>query len=123
MSGDVLSWRHAPDQQPHGIAAGHPAPPARARTTTLYASLGASTPAQGADGEDLIEYQLPGIGQIQVNRGRPHTPSPALRAIPATTPTSSWWADHDMRKPPQIATEASLTGHLVLKPRAPSTTR
>ncbi len=64
--------------------------------------------------EDPIEYELPGVGQTQVNAKIDLTFAKALRAILRARPGR----DHDRRDPDfetaQIAIQASLTGHLVL---------
>ncbi len=68
MSGDVLSAFERLIQQPHGIVL-VTGPTGSGKTTTLYASLGRIDTAgtNVLTVEDPVEYELPGIGQTQVN--------------------------------------------------------
>ena len=115
MSGDVLTAYHRLVQQPHGIVL-VTGPTGSGKTTTLYASLGrmdtGSTNVLTV--EDPIEYELPGIGQTQVNPKIDLTFAKALRAILRQDPDVIMIGEIRDHETAQIAIQASLTGHLVL---------
>ena len=115
MSGDVLTRFDQLVQQPHGIVL-VTGPTGSGKTTTLYASLGridtASTNMLTV--EDPIEYELPGIGQTQVNPKIDLTFAKALRAILRQDPDVIMIGEIRDYETAQIAIQASLTGHLVL---------
>ena len=92
------AWSDSSDmiEQPHGIVL-VTGPTGSGKTTTLYASL-ARLPTSTTNiltVEDPVEYELPGIGQTQVNPKIDLTFAKALRAIPA--PGSR--RHHDRRDP------------------------
>lgn len=101
--------------QPHGIVL-VTGPTGSGKTTTLYAAL------QRLDAqqlnimtvEDPIEYELPGIGQTQVNAKIELTFAKALRAILRQDPDVIMIGEIRDQETAQIAIQASLTGHLVL---------
>src|SRR5690606_2233983 len=64
--------------------------------------------------EDPIEYDLPGIGQTQVNPRIDLTFANALRAILRQDPDVIMIGEIRDLETAQIAVQASLTGHLVL---------
>ena len=64
--------------------------------------------------EDPIEYELPGIGQTQVNAKIDLTFAKALRAILRQDPDVIMIGEIRDFETAQIAIQASLTGHLVL---------
>ena len=64
--------------------------------------------------EDPIEYELPGIGQTQVNARIDLTFAKALRAILRQDPDVIMIGEIRDFETAQIAIQASLTGHLVL---------
>jgi len=64
--------------------------------------------------EDPIEYQLPGISQVQVNRKAGLTFASALRAFLRQDPDIIMVGEMRDLETAEIAIEASLTGHLVL---------
>ena len=64
--------------------------------------------------EDPIEYELPGIGQTQVNAKIDLTFAKALRAILRQDPDVIMIGEIRDLETAQIAIQASLTGHLVL---------
>ena len=115
MSGDVLQAFDRLIHQPHGIVL-VTGPTGSGKTTTLYASL------QRIDThstnlltvEDPIEYELPGIGQTQVNPKIDLTFAKALRAILRQDPDVIMIGEIRDYETAQIAIQASLTGHLVL---------
>ena len=64
--------------------------------------------------EDPIEYELPGVGQTQVNPKIDLTFAKALRAILRQDPDVIMIGEIRDYETAQIAIQASLTGHLVL---------
>ncbi|MDP1068782.1 GspE/PulE family protein, partial [Klebsiella pneumoniae] len=64
--------------------------------------------------EDPIEYELPGIGQTQVNAKIDLSFAKALRAIQRQDPDVIMIGEIRDYETAQIAIQASLTGHLVL---------
>jgi general secretion pathway protein E len=64
--------------------------------------------------EDPVEYELPGIGQTQVNPKIDLTFAKALRAILRQDPDVIMIGEIRDFETAQIAIQASLTGHLVL---------
>ena len=115
MSGLVLAAFDRLVHQPHGIVL-VTGPTGSGKTTTLYASLGRIDTA-GTNiltVEDPVEYELPGIGQTQVNPKIDLTFAKALRAILRQDPDVIMIGEIRDFETAQIAIQASLTGHLVL---------
>jgi general secretion pathway protein E len=115
MSGDVLARYSQLIAQPHGVVL-VTGPTGSGKTTTLYASL-ARMPTGSTNVltvEDPIEYELPGIGQTQVNPKIDLTFAKALRAILRQDPDVIMIGEIRDFETAQIAIQASLTGHLVL---------
>jgi general secretion pathway protein E len=115
MDGEVLrAFKHL-IQQPHGIVL-VTGPTGSGKTTTLYASLGQVDTATTnvLTVEDPVEYELPGIGQTQVNPKIDLTFAKALRAILRQDPDVIMIGEIRDFETAQIAIQASLTGHLVL---------
>jgi general secretion pathway protein E len=115
MSGDSLARFHGLIQQPHGIVL-VTGPTGSGKTTTLYASLSRvdTTGTNVLTVEDPVEYELPGIGQTQVNPKIDLTFAKALRAILRQDPDVIMIGEIRDFETAQIAIQASLTGHLVL---------
>jgi len=115
MSGDTLTRFDKLIQQPHGIVL-VTGPTGSGKTTTLYASLGRIDTATTnvLTVEDPVEYELPGIGQTQVNPRIELTFAKALRAILRQDPDVIMIGEIRDFETAQIAIQASLTGHLVL---------
>ncbi len=115
MSGAVLGAFDKLIHQPHGIVL-VTGPTGSGKTTTLYASLGRIDTATTnvLTVEDPIEYELPGIGQTQVNSKIDLTFGKALRAILRQDPDVVMIGEIRDFETAQIAIQASLTGHLVL---------
>lgn len=115
MQGQTLQRFERLIQQPHGIVL-VTGPTGSGKTTTLYAAL-TRLDAQRLNimtVEDPIEYELPGIGQTQVNTKIDLTFATALRAILRQDPDVIMIGEIRDRETAQIAIQASLTGHLVL---------
>jgi len=115
MSGEVLSAFQRLAQQPHGIVL-VTGPTGSGKTTTLYASLQTvdTVTTNVLTVEDPIEYELPGIGQTQVNAKIDLSFAKALRAILRQDPDVIMIGEIRDYETAQIAIQASLTGHLVL---------
>ena len=115
MEGDTLTRLQRLIAQPHGIIL-VTGPTGSGKTTTLYAAL------QELDThtrniltvEDPVEYELPGVGQTQVNPRIDLTFAKALRAILRQDPDVIMIGEIRDFETAQIAIQASLTGHLVL---------
>jgi general secretion pathway protein E len=90
-------------------------PTGSGKTTTLYAAL--STINQPEINiitiEDPIEYQIDGIGQIQVNPKIDLTFATGLRSIVRQDPDVILVGEIRDRETAEIAIQSSLTGHLV----------
>ena len=115
MQGEVLHKLQDLIGQPHGIIL-VTGPTGSGKTTTLYAALSrldAST-SNIMTVEDPIEYELPGVGQTQVNAKIDLTFAKALRAILRQDPDVIMIGEIRDFETAQIAIQASLTGHLVL---------
>lgn len=102
-------------QRPHGIVL-VTGPTGSGKTTTLYAALSELNHASRniLTVEDPIEYQLPGIGQTQVNNKAEMTFAKGLRAMLRQDPDVVMVGEIRDLETADIAVQASLTGHLVL---------
>ena len=102
-------------RKPHGIIL-VTGPTGSGKSTTLYAGL---TEINSRDRniltvEDPIEFDLPGIGQTQVNPRVDMTFARGLRAILRQDPDVVMVGEIRDIETAQIAVQAGLTGHLVL---------
>jgi general secretion pathway protein E/type IV pilus assembly protein PilB len=90
-------------------------PTGSGKTTTLYACLSyINKPDRKIiTVENPVEYQLSGINQVQVDESAGLTFAAALRAILRQAPNVVMIGEIRDRETANIATEASLTGHLV----------
>jgi general secretion pathway protein E len=91
-------------------------PTGSGKSTTLYAALNRlNSPEKNIITiEDPIEYQLKGIGQIQVNPKIDLTFANGLRSILRQDPDIIMVGEIRDTETAEIAIQASLTGHLVL---------
>jgi type IV pilus assembly protein PilB len=91
-------------------------PTGSGKSTTLYATLNILNDESKnvITVEDPVEYQLPGINQIQVNTKAGLTFAAALRSILRSDPDIVLVGEIRDRETATIAIEAALTGHLVL---------
>ena len=91
-------------------------PTGSGKTTTLYAALRELS----TDGvnimtvEDPVEYELPGMTQVQVESKREVTFASALRALLRQDPDIVFVGEIRDLETAEVAVRASLTGHLVL---------
>ncbi|MBO5766676.1 MAG: Flp pilus assembly complex ATPase component TadA, partial [Lentisphaeria bacterium] len=90
-------------------------PTGSGKTTSLYAFLNTiNTPARKLiTVEDPVEYQLPGINQVQVDRHVDMTFAAALRSMLRQAPNIIMVGEIRDVETAEIAINASLTGHLV----------
>lgn len=100
---------------PHGIIL-VTGPTGSGKTTTLYAALTSlnNNTRNILTVEDPIEFDLPGIGQTQVNYKVNMSFAKGLRAILRQDPDVVMIGEIRDLETAQIAVQASLTGHLVL---------
>ena len=101
--------------EPHGIIL-VTGPTGSGKTTSLYAMLTELNQVSRniLTIEDPIEYDLPGIGQTQVNSKVQMTFAKGLRAILRQDPDVVMIGEIRDLETADIAIQASLTGHLVL---------
>ncbi|MEV4639249.1 ATPase, T2SS/T4P/T4SS family [Actinoplanes sp. NPDC049548] len=101
--------------KPHGMVL-VTGPTGSGKSTTLYATLGRiSKPEINViTVEDPVEFRLRGINQVQVNSKAGLTFAAVLPAILRSDPDVVLIGEIRDGHTAQIATEASLTGHLVL---------
>ncbi|MFA5959070.1 MAG: GspE family T2SS ATPase variant LspE [Tatlockia sp.] len=101
--------------EPHGIIL-VTGPTGSGKTTSLYAMLTELNEVSRniLTIEDPIEYDLPGIGQTQVNSKVQMTFAKGLRAILRQDPDVVMIGEIRDLETAEIAVQASLTGHLVL---------
>jgi general secretion pathway protein E len=101
-------------QKSHGIFL-VTGPTGAGKTTTLYSALSAIN-SRGQNiitVEDPIEYQLPGVGQVQVNSKIDLTFAQGLRSILRQDPDVIMVGEIRDSETAKIAIQAALTGHLV----------
>ncbi|MBY0110352.1 MAG: type II secretion system ATPase GspE [Candidatus Babeliaceae bacterium] len=102
-------------EQPNGIIL-VTGPTGSGKTSTLYAILNKlnSPDVNIVTVEDPVEYQMIGIGQVQVQEKIGLTFAAALRSILRQDPDIVMIGETRDQETAQIAIQASLTGHLVL---------
>ncbi len=91
-------------------------PTGSGKTTTLYAALSRINSAEKnvITIEDPVEYELGGVGQIQVNTKTDLTFARGLRSVLRHDPDIIMVGEIRDLETVEIAIQASLTGHLVL---------
>jgi type IV pilus assembly protein PilB len=102
-------------RQPHGIVLVC-GPTGSGKTTTLYAALALlnSEVRVITTIEDPIEYRIPGVVQIEVNQRSGLTFPRGLRTILRSDPDVLLVGEIRDEETAAIATQAAMTGHLVL---------
>ena len=101
--------------RPHGIIL-ITGPTGSGKTTTLYGSMTSLNALEKniLTVEDPVEYQLKGIGQMQINPKIGLTFSKGLRHILRQDPDIIMVGEIRDRETAEMAIQAALTGHLVL---------
>ena len=91
-------------------------PTGSGKTTTLYSAIReiATGEVNISTVEDPVEYELPGITQIQVDPKRGVTFANSLRALLRQDPDVIFVGEIRDNETAQIAAQAAMTGHLVL---------
>jgi general secretion pathway protein E len=112
---EVLAAFDAVLDQPHGILL-VTGPTGSGKTTTLYTSLvQLNTPERKILSiEDPVEYQIPGVNQVQVKPQIGLTFASALRSFLRQDPDIILIGEIRDVETAQIAVQAALTGHLIL---------
>ena len=115
MEKDLKAYFKSLINRPHGIVL-VTGPTGSGKTTTLYAALAEVDRHQRniMTIEDPIEYNFEGISQTQVNTKADMTFARGLRAILRQDPDVVLIGEIRDSETATIATQASLTGHLVL---------
>ena len=90
-------------------------PTGSGKTTTLYSAINElnNTSNNILTVEDPVEYDLPGIGQTQINTKIDMTFANALRSMLRQDPDIIMIGEIRDNETAQIAIQAALTGHLV----------
>ncbi len=114
VDSDMLPQIKRMIQKSHGIFL-VTGPTGAGKTTTLYSALSAinSREQNIITVEDPIEYQLPGVGQIQVNPKIDLSFAQGLRSILRQDPDVIMVGEIRDSETAKIAVQAALTGHLV----------
>jgi type II secretion system protein E len=115
MADDTLAIFTDAVKRPHGIIL-VTGPTGSGKTTTLYAAVDLIRTGREKilTVEDPVEYQLPGVPQVPVNEKVGVTFATALRALLRQDPDVMLIGEIRDGETAEIATQASLTGHLVL---------
>ncbi|HUW98599.1 MAG TPA: type II secretion system ATPase GspE [Acidiferrobacter sp.] len=115
MADDTLQAVRDVIAQPHGIFL-VTGPTGAGKTTTLYSVLSEfdTNAFNMMTVEDPVEYELDGVGQIQVNPKIDLDFARALRAVLRQDPDIVMIGEIRDLETARIAVQASLTGHLVL---------
>jgi len=100
--------------RPHGITIVC-GPTGSGKTTTLYSVLSRiNTPKVNiVTLEDPVEYQIPGVNQVQVNPAAGLTFASGMRSFLRQDPNIIMVGEIRDRETTELAVQASLTGHLV----------
>jgi type II secretion system protein E len=115
MAGDTLELFREVIGRPHGIVLST-GPTGSGKTTTLYAAVELIRTGREKiiTVEDPVEYELDGVPQVPVNEKVGVTFASALRALLRQDPDVIYVGEIRDPETAQIATQAALTGHLVL---------
>lgn len=114
LSGTSLRNLENSIARPHGIilVCG---PTGSGKTTTLYSILSkiATPKVNVITIEDPVEYQIPGVNQVQVNPAAGLTFASGLRSFLRQDPDIIMVGEIRDRETTELAVQAALTGHLV----------
>ena len=115
MTEGTLARFRAAIARPHGVVLAT-GPTGSGKTTTLYAAVEALRTGREKilAVEDPVEYELPGVPQIPVHEKAGVTFASALRAMLRQDPDIMLVGEIRDGETAAIATQAALTGHLVL---------
>ncbi|MBM4194360.1 MAG: type II/IV secretion system protein [Gemmatimonadetes bacterium] len=115
MADDTLALYRDVISRPHGIVLST-GPTGSGKSTTLYASVELLKTGREKilTVEDPVEYELGGVPQVQVNEKAGVTFAHTLRAMLRQDPDIILVGEIRDAETAQIATQAALTGHLVL---------
>jgi type IV pilus assembly protein PilB len=115
MEGDTLEQFSRVLSRPNGLVL-VTGPTGSGKTTTLYAALRKiySTDLKFITTEEPVEYELPGVVQVNINHNVGLDFAACLRSILRQDPDIIMVGETRDLETAQIAIEASLTGHLVL---------
>jgi general secretion pathway protein E len=115
MAPDPMQQFTVAISRPHGIVLST-GPTGSGKTTTLYAAVDLIRTGREKilTVEDPVEYQLPGVPQVPVNEKVGVTFATALRALLRQDPDVMLVGEIRDAETAEIATQAALTGHLVL---------
>ena len=115
MADDTLELFTEVVSRPHGIVL-VTGPTGSGKTTTLYAAVEMIRTGREKilTVEDPVEYELAGVPQVPVNEKAGMTFAGALRALLRQDPDIILVGEIRDAETAQIATQAALTGHLVL---------
>ncbi len=115
MAPDALAMLTRVLLRPHGIVLAT-GPTGSGKTTTLYAAIDRIRTGREKilTVEDPVEYQLAGVPQVPVNPQVGVTFATALRALLRQDPDILLVGEIRDAETAEIATQAALTGHLVL---------
>lgn len=114
LSGMALKNLETAMLRPHGIIVVC-GPTGSGKTTTLYAVLSKLNTSRVniMSLEDPVEYQIPGVNQVQVNAGVGLTFATGLRAFLRQDPNIILVGEIRDQETTDLALQAALTGHLV----------
>jgi type II secretory ATPase GspE/PulE/Tfp pilus assembly ATPase PilB-like protein len=114
FEGDNLRYFEQVIRKPHGLIL-VTGPTGSGKTTTLYVALNQINNGQRniVTIEDPVEYQVPGLKQMQVNPDRDFTFATGLRSIVRQDPDVVLVGEIRDPETAKMATEAAGTGHLV----------
>lgn len=115
MANDTLRAFTDAIRRPHGIVLAT-GPTGSGKTTTLYGAVDVIRTGREKilTVEDPVEYELPGVPQVAVNEKVGLTFATALRALLRQDPDVMLVGEIRDAETAEIATQAALTGHLVL---------
>lgn len=115
LSGTALKSLESAILRPHGIilVCG---PTGSGKTTTLYSLLSRlnTTRVNIVSLEDPVEYEIPGVNQVQINTAVGLTFASGLRAFLRQDPNIILVGEIRDKETNDLAIQAALTGHLVL---------
>jgi len=115
LEGDSIELFRRMTTSPFGIIL-VTGPTGSGKTTTLYAALSelVQESLNIMTVEDPVEYHLPGVNQVQVNRAAGVTFAGAVRGFLRQDPDIILVGEIRDHETASVAVQASLTGHLVL---------